>query len=286
MNRPGIAVMRHARDFAQLRLVKGRVGDHNGKRRVSGKLVLSNPGGLFHIVHGTAQSRSFPVQQPGDLSARLPVMDIPQRVEGDDRADLYFAQLNGIAADPCLHGCFHAGNLPDRGAASGAVIAVPVIRGFHGALRGFIAHGRVRPDGRITDRQVIEIRLRHQRHPGEPRIISDAVFLQICHHPVGGSQTVRAAARQNNRVNLLHRHQRVQQLALTGSRPSAAHVEAGTHAFLTNQYRTSGGGCFVFRLADSDGPDLRYGDFLHPAIHSFRSHCHPDSPTEAIRPSG
>ena len=56
--------------------------------------------------------------------------------------------------------------------------------------------------------------------------------------------------------------------------------------FIEGSDRTSGGGCLLFCLTDSDQSDLLYSVFLHPMINSVRSGCRPDSVTEAIRPSG
>ena len=266
----GIAIVGHAGDLAQPRLVKIRVGDHHADRGVAGEFVLDHGIALPHVFGGGAQPVLCRVQHARDLSAGLPVIHIPQGVDDHDGADLQIADLNGIAADAGLHAILHPGKLAHGRPAPRATVAVPVIRRLHGQAGGFIAHVRVRANGCVPHGQIVDVRLRHQRHQRIARIVADAVLLQIPHHAVCRAQAVGAAAGQHDAMDALGRHQRVEQLALAAGGSAAAHIQPGAHALRRDEHRAACGGFGIFSLTDEDRPDLCHRDLTH-GIASFRN---------------
>ena len=77
----GIAVVRHARDLAQLGFFEFRIGHDDGKRRVSGKLILHCLYGGHHIFRRAAQSGLILREQSGDPGTGLPVKTPTEREE-------------------------------------------------------------------------------------------------------------------------------------------------------------------------------------------------------------
>lgn len=65
--------------------------------------------------------------QPGDLAARLKIVDVAHRVDRDERADLQVAHLDGVAANAGLHAVVHAQQLADSRTGTRAVVAVAVV---------------------------------------------------------------------------------------------------------------------------------------------------------------
>ena len=143
-----------------------------------------------------------------------------------------------------------------------AEVAVPVIGPVEGEGGRLKAHGRVGPGGGVADGEVVDVRLRHQRHQREARVVADAPRLQAFHHAVGRAQPVGAAAGEHDGVDGLGGHQRVEQLAFPGSGPAAAHVQTGAHAVRADKDRAARGSFGVFNLADAYVLDVVDGDFI------------------------
>ena len=262
-DRPGIAVVGHARDLAQPGLVKARVGHDDRERRVSHEFVVHNRVTAPHEIDRTAHRHPVLGEQAGHLCPGLPVVDVPQGVEHDHRADFQRADLHGVTADTRLHAVFHTGDLAHGRAAARAMVAVPVIGRFQGMLRGCIAHHRVRANARVAHAEVVDVRLDDQRNPRKARIVADAAFLEILHYTVRRAQAVGAAAGEHNGMNRLLRRQRIEQMALPAGRAAAPHVQPGAHARFTDEHRASGARLHVLHLANMNALYPGNGNLSH-----------------------
>ena len=254
--------MRHAGNLAQLRLVQGGIRHHDAEACIADKLVVIRKDAFLHPVCGTAEPIFVLRQKAGDLPARLPVEDIAEGIQGYDRADLQRSERKGIAADPGFHAGVHPCTLSNRCPAARAVVSVPVIRRFQSAFRRFQAHLPIRAGCHIPYRQVKEIRLCHQRHPGHANIKTDPVLLQASHDAACRTQAESASACEDNAVDQLGAGKGVQQLALSGSRAAASDVKAGAHPLFADEHGASRAPGGILHLANPD-PEFRDGYLLY-----------------------
>ena len=121
---------------------------------------------------------------------------------------------------------------------------------------------------RVPDGEIKDIRLRHKRHFCDAHIIPETAFLQALHDTARGSEPKSAAAAKHNGMNLLGRHQGVQQLAFPGRRPASAHVQPGPHAVLAQKHRHTRARLSILRLSDADARKTGHRNFPLPG--SFR----------------
>ena len=84
--------------------------------------------------------------QPGDLAARLKIVDVAHRVDRNERAYLQVAHLHGVAADAGFHAVLHAQQLADSRTGARAVVAVAVVAGLS-VDAGRVGHGCIGPSG-------------------------------------------------------------------------------------------------------------------------------------------
>ena len=204
--------MRHTGDLAKLRLFKLRVGHDDGQGRIAGKLVIVRLSGSCHHLHGASKALLIRRGKACDLLSGMRIKDIAKGIQNDYRPDLKIPRLNGIAADPGLHAVVHAFDLADRCAAACSVIAVLIIRLLQRQPGRLITHVSVGTHRGIADRQIVNIRLCHQRDHRIAGIISDPLLFKVCHHPVRRAKAVGAAAGKDDRMNGLGSHQRIEQL--------------------------------------------------------------------------
>ena len=162
--------------------------------------------------------------QPGDLAARLKIVDVAHRVDRDERADLQVAHLDGVAADAGFHAVVHAQQLADSCTGARAVVAVAVVAGF-GVDAGRVGHGCIGPGAGVGHGQIKQVGLADEGDFRHTYVKTNAAFFEIPHDAACGIQSEGAAARQHNGVDDLRRRLRLEQLALPRGRPAAAHIQ-------------------------------------------------------------
>ena len=149
-------------------------------------------------------------------------------MRGNDES---IGQRDRCAADAALHRPVAPAHFADRRAGAGADVALG-----HGSIGcGFCrkkpALG-IRTDLRIADAKVEENRARHDRNDGTAELEADPLLLEVADDAAPGVETERAAAAQEDRVDLLDGCRRREQIGLPRSRRAAAHVDAGSGALL------------------------------------------------------
>jgi hypothetical protein len=98
-------------------------------------------------------------------------------------------------------------------------------------------------DRRVADPEIEQDRGRHDRHAdrlaglrtgaaGAAKLHADAALVEPAHHAAGRIEPECAAARQQDRVDLLDCVERRQQLGFAGAGRRAPHVDAGHRAGL------------------------------------------------------
>jgi hypothetical protein len=192
-----------------------------------------------------------------DLAGRR-IDDVARRVHRDQRGDDQpVRQRNGCRADAALHCAIAPAELADGCSCAGADVSLGHGSGRGGSGRAVPAV-RARPDLRIaSDTKVEEHRGRHDRHAGHPRVEPHAAFLEEPHHAGRRVEAERAPARQEDRVHLVDRVDRVEQIGLTRARRRSADVDAGDGAVLDQHDRAAGGAGGEGLVADLDAIDRR-----------------------------
>ena len=262
----GVAVVRHARGLAQPRLVELCVGKEDAKCRVADKFFLRRVELLHQHPLGIQKRLAVVGPQPGDLAARLEVVDVAHGVDRDERADLQVAHLYGVAADARFHAVVHAQQLSDGRTGARAVVAVAVVAGL-GVDAGRVGHGCIGPGAGVGHGQIEQVGLADEGHFRHTYVKADAAFLEIPHDAACGIQPEGAAARQHNGVDDLRCRQRLEQLALPRGRPAAAHIQSRRGAVLAQQHhRAARARRRVFRLTDLEVVKGCNGDFFHGSI--------------------
>ena len=259
----GVAVVRHARGLAQPRLVELCIGEKDAKCRVADKFFLRRVELLHQHPLGIQKRFAVVSPQPGDLAARLKIVDVSHRVDRDERADLQVAHLHGVAADAGFHAVVHAQQLADSRTSTRAVVSVAVVAGF-GVDAGRVGHGCIGPGAGVGHGQIEQVGLADEGHFRHTYVKADAVLLEIPHDAACGIQSEGAAARQHNGVDDLRRRQ---QLALPRGRPAAAHIKPRRGAVLAQQHhRAARARRRVFRLTDLKVVKGCNGDFFHGSV--------------------
>ena len=262
----GVAVVRHTRGLAQPRLVELCIGEKDAKCRVADKFFLRRVELLHQHPLGIQKRFAVVSPQPGDLAARLKIVDVSHRVDRDERADLQVAHLHGVAADAGFHAVVHAQQLADSRTSTRAVVSVAVVAGF-GVDAGRVGHGCIGPGAGVGHGQIEQVGLADEGHFRHTYVKADAVLLEIPHDAACGIQSEGAAARQHNGVDDLRRRQRLEQLALSRGRPAAAHIQPRRSAVLAQQHhRAARARRRVFRLTDLEVVKGCNGDFFHGSV--------------------
>ena len=125
----------------------------------------------------------------------------------------------------------NAGILAHGRAASRSVVSVAVVSSTlfcHPACS--IAHGLVGTYMGISNRQVENIHLCHQRNMDPPHFDTDPLLFQIAHDTAGCIQSEGASAAENCRVDPLGGCDRVQNTRLPAGRAAPADVKTGSHS--------------------------------------------------------
>ena len=101
---------------------------------------------------------------------------------------------------------------------------------------------------------------RHDRHhlTGGAHRQADPVVEEPTHHPVGGTETEGATAREHHGVHAVDHVARVEQVGLTGSGAAAAHVDTGHSTAGWSEHHCRSGEPAVTPAARL--PDLQPGD--------------------------
>ena len=264
---PGIAVVSHARDLAELRLPEDAVGDYDPQSGVAGEEV----GRVAHVVHQllNGAGQAFPVrrQQTRHRPSIRPA-DVSQRVHRHQSAYPDVPGLHRKGAEAGFHGPCRALVLADGAAGAGTFVA---LRGrvIGGVFAGGIGHGGVRPHVLAAHAEIEQTALRHQRDLGEAHVEADVTLLQIPLHAPCRVETEGAAAGQKHRVDPLRRHQRIQDLGLPGGGTAAPDVQSrGTHP-VAEEHRAAGGSLPVLGMAHPEAADLHDPDLFHIASAPF-----------------
>ena len=262
----GVTVVRHARGLAQPHLVELCIGEKDAKCRVADKFFLQRVELLHQHPLGIQKRFAVVSPQPGDLAARLKIVDVAHRVDHDERADLQVAHLHGVAADAGFHAMVHAQQLADSRTGTRAVVAVAVVAGLS-VDAGRVGHGCIGPGAGVGHGQIEQVGLADEGHFRHTYVKADAAFLEIPHDAACGIQSEGAAARQHNGVDDLRRRQRLEQLTLPRGRPAAAHIQPRRGAVLAQQHhRAARARRRVFLLADLDVVKGCNWDFFHGSV--------------------
>ena len=114
-----------------------------------------------------------------------------------------------------------------------------------------------RPDvGPVADAEIVQNRARHDRHFGGSRLESDLPLVKVLAHARRDIEAERAAARQEDRMHLLHEIHWIQQIGFdrSGSRP--AHIDAGHGAGFGKDDGAAGQPLRACDLADLDSGNV------------------------------
>jgi hypothetical protein len=135
-----------------------------------------------------------------------------------------------------------ATELADRGARSDTYVAF-THRTVRRVGRGAVTAIGIRSNLRISSKWEIEDhRRRYDRHDAGARLVPDALFLEVAHHTLGDVEPECAAARENDRVDLVDHVQRIQQVGFARSGGGAALRNARGRAGSINDDDGAAGG--------------------------------------------
>ena len=222
----------------------------------------------------------------GDDPARARIDDVADCVDGDQRGDGDAADLDRRGADAALHRARDAEQLADRRARTRADVALGGRIARRDLARGVARRG-VGADARIADPEVEQDRRRDDRHDEGLRDAvgrradhgADAALLEPAHDAAGGVETERAAAGEDDRVHLVDRVDRIEQLGLARARRRAAHVDSGDGAFAGDDHRAAGRPARVGEVADLEAGDRgqpkRHPQAKTPAVVCIRRETSP-----------
>ena len=176
------------------------------------------------------------------------IENIAQRIDGNNRRHLQFADLNGINAQPAFHRPIHTAQLADRRARARAKSAAHDFLSTKRRLARRAPHRRIGSNARAAVAQVIYIALHHNRNERHSCVVAD--LLEPTHHAVGRRQTVRRAARKHDRIDGRRIGHRRYDGRLTRCRSSAAYFDADRRSLRKYYRRHAGFRPIVLRVAD------------------------------------
>ena len=192
-----------------------------------------------------------------------PVINIPQRVNGNNGTDFQIAQLHGIGTDAGFHAGAHTGHFANGSTCSCTIIAIAVIVVLS-TQAGGVTHGGIRAHIHAADRQIKQVGLADKRHLGNADIKTNAAFFQILLYTPGSIQTESTSAAEQNGMDDLCGCHGFQQLTFAGGWSPAAHIQpSGRAIFAKQQYRAAGGGFRVFSIADLQPLEIGNFNFFH-----------------------
>src|SRR5262249_24235611 len=82
------------------------------------------------------------------------------------------------------------------------------------------------------------------------------MLFQIAHHSRSGVESERAATRQDDRMDLLHGVDRVEQVGLARARSGAANINSADRALFAQDHRAAGRAARIGKMADFDSGDI------------------------------
>ena len=201
------------------------------------------------------QTAAVDAPHAGDQGSGQRVVHVADGVHRHERRDLQaVGKLDQRGSDAALHGAVGAGQLADGGAGAGADAAF--LDGLvGGGSRCPVPAVRGRAHGRVAHAEVVQDCGGHDRHARRPRPIADALLVEVAHHPVGGGQAERAAARKHDGVYLLDGIDRIEKRRFTRSGRRAPHVHRGGRAPFAEDDRATGRTGLQRMMSDLDAGD-------------------------------